>query len=83
MLSGTYRLRGLLLSLLLSLYSLKPDGCLVRIVIRYLSILKNRVQKRNHWHASIWLYVTPAKKCAMVNYVFIDRGLLMGAIHND
>jgi len=79
MLLGTYRLRGLLVPLPLSLYSLKPDGCLVRIVIRHLSIVKNRAQKRNHWHAPSWLYVRPAKKCAMGIYVLIDRGLLMGA----
>jgi hypothetical protein len=55
----------------------------VRIAIRHLSIKKNRAQKRNRWHAPSWLYVRPAKKRAMVNYVFIDRGLLMGAISND
>ena len=41
--------------------------------------MKNRAQKGNHWHGPSWLYVRPAKKSAMVNYVFIDRGLLMGA----
>jgi hypothetical protein len=64
---------------ILSVYSLKPDGCLVRIIIRHLSIVKNRAQKGSHWNGPSWLYVRPAKKCARVNYVFVDRGLLMGA----
>lgn len=62
-----------------SLYILDPDGCLVRIMIRHLNIVKNRSRKGIMGMSRAGVMVSLHNNRLRENYVLVDRSLLMGA----
>lgn len=61
-----------------SLYILDPDGCLVRIMIRHLNIVKNRSRKGIMGMSRAGVMVSLHNNRLRENYVLVDRSLLMG-----